>query len=261
MLKGKTILITGASSGIGRAFALRFAREGCDLIVVARREDRLKSLKGEAEAAYGVKVEVIAMDLGNEDSAEKLFGKVEKKRIPVFGLVNNAGFGWNGVFDTQPADNIDTMIAVNVLTLTKLCRLFLPAMLKQNGGLILNVSSMGGFQPVPYFAVYAAAKSYVLNLSAALSAEFRKTKVRIFALCPGVTDTEFQAVAGMPSQGSQPVGAQTAEQVVDFAFRKIKGSAYLGVPGLMNKIMIGFSRITPMKWSAIISSTMFKPGK
>jgi uncharacterized protein len=261
MFKGKTILITGASSGIGRAFALRFAREGSDLVVVARRKDRLKALKEEVEAAYGVKVEVIPMDLGKENSAGKLFSEIARTRISVYGLVNNAGFGWNGVFDTQPADNIDTMIAVNVLTLTKLCRLFLPAMIERNGGLILNVSSMGGFQPVPYFAVYAAAKSYVLNFSAALSAEFRKSKVRIFALCPGVTDTEFQQVAGMPSRDSQPAGAQTPEEVVDFAFRKIKGSGYLGVPGLMNKIMIGFSRVTPIKWSAIISSSMFKPGK
>jgi len=261
MENNKYILVTGASGGIGEAFAERFACEKKNLILVARRKEKLNEIKKKLEEKEGVIVELIALDLSKEDSAEKMHKEIEKRKLDVHGIVNNAAFGWNGFFKDHPLDNITAMTHINVTTLVKTCRLFVSEMINKKGGFIINVSSGGAFQPMPYYALYAALKACVLNFSIALSEELKPNNIRVFCLCPGETATEFQVVAGDEKLDPKSAGVQTSEEVVDYTLRKLRGKRSFGISGLKNVIMIAGNRFITRQFAAKVGGSMYKPEK
>lgn len=197
-MNSKTALITGASSGIGKELARIHAENGGDLVIVARSEDKLNALKAELEAAHSVKVTVIAKDLAQPGVAQSLFEAVKADGIQVDYLINNAGFGGHGLFHKRKWEDDLAMIQLNVVTLTELCRLFLPTMVERNHGRILNVSSTASLPPGgPMQSVYFATKHYVTAFSYGIAGELADTQVTVTTLMPGATETEFAATSGM----------------------------------------------------------------
>jgi short-subunit dehydrogenase len=190
-------LITGASSGIGKQLAVIHAERGNDLILVARRADRLEQLRQELTETFKVKVEIIVKDLSQPFSAHEIYKETEKKGIAVEYLINNAGFAGHGYFHERlPEEDLD-MLNVNVTSLMLLTKLYLPGMVARGRGKIMNVSSTASFIPGPLQAVYYASKAFVTSFSQALSEELRNTGVTVTALCPGLVDTEFIDLSGM----------------------------------------------------------------
>ena len=191
-------VITGASSGIGAEMARLFAARGRSLVLVARRAERLDRLKVELLAAsQGIAVETVVLDLERPDAPGRLIAEIGARGVEIDTLVNNAGFGLRGTFATLPADQEAAMVELNVTALTKLCRLVLPGLIARRRGGIVNVASTAAFQAIPFMAVYAATKAYVLSLSEALHEEARRHGVVVTALCPGPTATEFTIRADM----------------------------------------------------------------
>ena len=193
----KVALITGASSGIGREFARIHASNGGDLIIIARRKDKLIELKKELENKYTVKVKVIAKDLTLPEAAIEVYNEVKELGIQVDYLINNAGFGGRGYFHERPMELDLQMIQVNIVTLTILTRLFLPDFVKRDSGKILNVSSTAALMPGPLQAVYYATKAYVLSFSNAIAQELHNTNITVTSLLPGATETEFAKTSDM----------------------------------------------------------------
>lgn len=193
----KTALITGASSGIGKEFARIHAESGGDLIIVARRLEKLEELKKELEGKYKVQVIPIVKDLGVPGAANALFDEVKRKNIQVDYLINNAGFGLRGKFHELPWERQKEMINLNMIALTELMYLFLPEMVDRNSGKILNISSTASLMPGPLQAVYFASKSYVTSISNAVAEELHDTNITVTALMPGATETEFAKTSGL----------------------------------------------------------------
>lgn len=197
MANKKTALITGASSGIGKEFARIHAERGGDLVIVARREEKLNELKAELESKHSVAVTVIVKDLSQPNAPTEIYDQVTKAGIEIDYLINNAGFGGRGKFHERDWQTDLTMINLNVVALTALTRLFLPDMVKRNEGKILNVSSTASLLPGPLQAVYYATKAYVTSFSNAIAEELHDTKITVTALLPGATETEFGSTSGM----------------------------------------------------------------
>lgn len=193
---GKTVLITGASGGIGRALAFEFAAHHFNLVLTARNPEKLENLKLELENSYPVEVTVISKDLSDENAAREIYKEVREKGISVSQLVNDAGAGKQGAVTDADPEIMQNLIHMNVTNLTLLCRLFGADMKEQGEGRILNVSSMGAFIPDPYFNVYGPTKAYELFLTEAMSGELHNTGVTVSALCPGPTKTGWAANAG-----------------------------------------------------------------
>ena len=193
----KVALITGASSGIGKELAKIHAEKGGDLIIVARRQDKLEELKNDLQKTHGIKVMTIVKDLSKQGSATELYEMVKASGVEVEYLINNAGFGGHGKFHERNWQSDLDMINLNILALTELSRNFLPDFVKRNSGRILNVSSTASFMPGPLQAVYFATKSYVTFLGNALAEELHDTNVTVTTLMPGATETEFAKVSGM----------------------------------------------------------------
>jgi short-subunit dehydrogenase len=235
-----TALVTGASSGIGLAFARALAAKGHDIVAVARDKARLEALAAELPTA----VEVLAADLCDASQLRAVEERLADG-APVELLVNNAGFGANSAFVEHDPDAMEAEIRLNVLALTRLARAVLPRMLAAGAGGIVNVSSTAGFQPGPGFAVYAATKAYVTNLSEALHEEARGRGVRVLALCPGFTRTEFQARNKFDASRVPDAAWSTPEQVVDEALRALARGHALCIPGLPNKAVAGLSHVLP----------------
>jgi short-subunit dehydrogenase len=238
-------LVTGASAGIGRELAAILAREGHDLVLVARREDELTTLAGELKERYGADARVIPADLAQPDAAQLLVDELGASAT-VDVLVNNAGFGGHGSFAERTRDEDLRMIAVNVTALTDLTKLVLPGMVARGRGRILNVASTAAFQPGPFMAVYYASKAYVLSFSEALAEEVRGSGVTVTCLCPGVTITEFQQVAGVEdiTLNKGPL-AMTATAVAEAAYKGLARGKRLVIPGVHNKIGAQSVRVTP----------------
>lgn len=190
-------LITGASSGIGKELARIHAEKKRDLVIVARRESELKSLKQELEQAYGIVVEVLAKDLTQRGACQEIFDELNKEGITVDYLFNNAGFGGKGKFHEQDWSMLAGMIDLNVKAVSELSHLFLPGMVKRGKGRVLNTSSTAGFMPGPLQAVYFATKAYVNSFSKAVASELEGTGVTVTALCPGAVKTEFADTADL----------------------------------------------------------------
>jgi len=190
-------LITGASSGLGKEFAKIHAAQGGDLIIIARREEKLNELKNEIQFNYGAFVHVIAKDLTLPTAPQEIYDEIKKLGIHVNYLINNAGFGGQGKFHERPWEQDLSMINLNVIALTALTRLFLPDFVKRNSGNILNVSSTASFMPGPLQAVYFATKAYVTFFSNAIAEELHDTNITVTNLMPGATETEFAQTSGL----------------------------------------------------------------
>jgi len=197
----QTALITGASSGIGKELSRIHAEKGGNLIVVARREDKLDALKLELEKKYSVSVTTIVKDLSKPNAAKELFNEVQNLNIQVDYLINNAGFGLRGKFYQLPWERQQQMINLNMVALTELMYLFIPQMIERNSGKILNTSSTASFMPGPLQAIYFATKSYVTFLSNALAEELSDTNITVTNLMPGATESEFAQTSGMDATG------------------------------------------------------------
>lgn len=253
---GTTTLITGASSGIGRAFAHRLAAAGSDLVLVARRGEVLEELAGHLRAQHAVAVTVIAHDLDRPDAAQALVTRLDERKLAIDALVNNAGLGIHGDLGTAPLRSATTQIAVNVNSLTALTALLLPQMLARGRGAIVNVASTAGFQPVPHMAVYSASKAYVLTLTRALWRETRGTGVDVLALCPGATDTAFFATAGdAASVGNR----RTPDQVVDTALRALRRGRPSVVDGRGNAFVSWLAPRLPERLALNIAERSVRP--
>ncbi len=211
-----TALITGASSGIGREFARYHAKSGGDLIITARRADALEALKSELEAAHGVKVTVVALDLGAPDGAGQLYAATKDHKIDI--LINNAGFGGQGAFTDRDLSADLAMIDLNVKALVSLTHMVAKDMVAQGGGKILNVSSTAAYMPGPLQATYFATKAYVSSFSQALDSELRDKGVTVAALEPGFVATEFAATANLEGTGLAAQKGSTPDVVAKFGY-------------------------------------------
>jgi short-subunit dehydrogenase len=262
-LDGGNALITGASAGIGREFARQLASRAKSLILVARREQRLNELRDELEQQQpNLSVSVRKTDLADLGQLNELLGWIDRERIDVNLLINNAGLGDSGAFATSDPIRNEQMILVNIVALTTLTRHLLPQMIARRRGGILNVSSSAGFLPIPNFTVYAATKAYVTSFSEALRAELRGTGVSVCALCPGPVHTEFQEVAKRP--GAQPdTGPEfvfvPVEEVVSDALAALEANRPLVIPGFPMKLGMFLVRIMPMPILRFLSQ--FSPSR
>ncbi len=196
-MNNKTALITGASSGIGKEFARIHAEQKNDLVIVARRLEKLQELKNELEQAHRIKVHVIAKDLTDTTAPKEIYDEVIASGINIEYLINNAGFGGHGKFHERSWEDDQAMIQLNIMALTELTRRFLPDMVKRNSGKVLNVSSTASLMPGPLQAVYFATKAYVTSFSNAVWQELKDTNVTVTALLPGATESEFASTSGM----------------------------------------------------------------
>lgn len=254
-------LVTGASSGIGRAFALRLARAGRPVVLVARRETELEDLASELRQKQGIEAYPVALDLTAPGACERLEAIARERGWFVEDLVNNAGFGMTGRFATGAVDEIERMLALNVSSLTSLTRRFVPEMISRGRGRIVNVASTAAFQPIPYFGAYAATKAFVLSLSEALAEELRGTGVTVTCLCPGPTATEFGQVARLDmSAALRTVGLMTAEEVAEAGWLAMQAGERIRVPGWFNFLGTRFSPFAPRPVVNRLMRTMFGPG-
>ena len=246
MPDAETVLITGASSGIGRALAHRFAQDGHDCVLLARSEDALHALADTLSSTYGTDALVLPADLSVPGVADDIVMDLEKQGLTVDVLVNNAGFGARGRFANLDAQQQVDMIQVNVTSLTHLTRRLLPGILNRDRGGVLNIASTAAFQPGPYMSTYYATKAYVLSFSEGLADEVRDTSVTVTCLAPGPTETGFIDRAGM--QGStlfENASKMTPETVADTGYEAFRNGRALVVPGWPNKIGAFMVRFTP----------------
>ncbi|QAY77021.1 SDR family oxidoreductase [Sphingosinicella sp. BN140058] len=232
-------LVTGTSAGLGAEFARQCAARGDELVLVARRRDRLEALAAETGRAH-----VIVADLSAPDAPRRLLGEVERLGLSVSRLINNAGFGLAGRFAALPLARQRAMIDLNVASLTELTHLALPAMLARREGGILNIASTAAFQAGPGMAVYFASKAFVLSFTEALHQECRGTGIKVTALCPGPTATEFGEVAGVTS-GDFSRYSLDARRVVSAGLNGLERNQAVVIPGLMNKATAYATRLLP----------------
>lgn len=244
----RSALITGASSGIGHAFATRLARDAYDLIVVARRRERLDELAKRLGEAHGVSVEVVVADLTQADELREVEQRIREQRTLEL-LVNNAGFGTTGRFAELDPEREEREIRLNVIALVRLTRAALTGMIERGRGSVINVSSVVAFQPDPYNATYGATKAYVNAFTEALHEELRGSGVRVQALCPGATRTEFQEQAGVDASRIPSFAWQHAEEVVEASLDGLRRGDLICVPGIANRILSSLSRATPHAWT------------
>lgn len=239
-------IITGASSGIGMELAKIFAKNNHHLLLVARSEDKLKSLAEELRSKHRVEVNLLALDLSNYSAAKEIFYYCEKENLNVTHLVNNAGFGDFGFFVNSSWPKQEQMINLNITTLTYLTHLFLPAMVKNKSGKILNVASTAAFQPGPTMSVYYATKAYVLHFSEAIANELEGTGVSVTALCPGATESGFQTLAAMEqSKLVKNKKLPSSEEVAYYGYQAMLKGKKVAIHGAMNYIMANSIRFTP----------------
>jgi uncharacterized protein len=240
-----TSLVTGASSGIGMAFARRLAARGDDLVIVARSEGRLKELADEIQSGLRRGVEVIPADLTLTDDLAAVERRLQDEARPIDLLVNNAGFGTAGMFVELPVGKEDEEIRLNVLALMRLTHAALGPMVTRGHGGVINISSIGGFQPGVRNATYSATKAFVTSFSEALHEELRGTGVNLLVLCPGFTRTEFQQRGGFDTEQIPKSAWQTPEAVVDAALSAHANGKALCVPGLNNKALASMIHLAP----------------
>jgi len=243
----KTALITGASFGIGMEFARIFAREGYNLVLVARSADRLRQLASELEKAHGTRSLILAADLSDPGAAAYVLDQTSRADIPVDVLVNNAGFGQYGPFAENDLEECLRQIQLNVTTLTHLTRLYLPAMIARKSGRILNVASTAAFQPGPLMAVYFATKAYVLHFSEALANELGGSGITVTCLCPGATSTEFHKRANATGMRLLKMGSMDAGTVAEDGYRGLMAGKPVIISGFKNWLVAQSVRFSPRR--------------
>lgn len=253
----KTALITGASSGIGLAYAEEFARRGSNLILVARRGDELQKVAERIATFSSAQITVIALDLSTLDAGSKLEAEVSARGLQVDFLVNNAGFGTNDRFSREDRKKVQQEIVLNVATLVDLTAAYLPAMLERNFGAIINIASTASYQPVPGMAVYAATKAFVRSFTSAVWGEVEGTGVRVLTVSPGATATAFFDVAGAkPAGGLAPVA-----NVVKTTFKALdsRRSRPAVIDGAANRFMAACTSLLPKAMVIRVAASMFLP--
>jgi short-subunit dehydrogenase len=255
--RGKWALVTGASSGIGRALAEELGAGGTNLVLTARRRERLAELENRLSADHGIRVEVLAADLAQPDSPEKIFAFTEERDLQVDLLVNNAGLGSYGDFCSRDRQRELEIVQVNCSAVVSLTHLYLSGMVKRRTGDILIVASTAAYQAVPYMATYAASKAFDLLFAEALAAEMKRYGVRVCALCPGPTVSEFVAVAGVPEQLSRNV--ESAEEVARIGLRALAAGEHSVISGLTNRLAVEVQRIASRRFVTAATERLFRP--
>jgi short-subunit dehydrogenase len=238
-----TTLITGASSGIGAAFARKFAELGRNVFLVARSEDKLITICNELGRMSGIRAQYLVLDLTEPDAPARLFEEMKKRGLEIDTLINNAGFGSMGYFATLDLPREIEMVELNVKSLVDMTHRFLAPMRERKQGTIINVASTAGFQPVPFMATYAATKAFILSFSEALWEENRPFGIHVMALCPGVTETNFFEAARMARPPMR--GSQTPEEVVETALRGLKRKKSSIISGWPNRLTAFAVRLFP----------------
>lgn len=252
----KTVLITGASSGIGKELAFVFAKNGFKLILVARRKDKLDEIKEVVFAQYQTETYTISMDLSLLGSAQMLYEDVVKQGHAIDVLINNAGFGINKAFLESDPELEEQMLVLNIITLTKLSRLFGKDMVSNAKGHIINISSIAAFQAVPTFAAYAASKAYVLSFSEALEYEFKNHGIQVTTICPGATQSEFAAVSN--ANEKMFAHAPTSIDLAEFTYEAYKNKKGTVINGVKGNLMTFSLRFSPRKVATKVAALMMK---
>lgn len=252
----KTALVTGASAGLGAEFSWLFAADGHDVVLVARRRDRLEALAGKIEKKHGVRATVLPDDLADPKAPERIANELGARGIAIEFLVNNAGFGTTGPFAEADLGRELAMVQVNVTTLVHLTRLLLPAMITQKSGRILNIGSTAGFVPGPFMAGYYASKAFVNSFTQALRYELRGTGVTATVSCPGATATEFATVAGNDKSRLFKATTMGAPEVAAHAYRAMMRGRPMAIPGLKNKLDLQTLRFAPRSTVVSIAASL-----
>jgi len=250
-------LVTGASSGIGLAFARALARRGRPLVIVARRADRLQQLAGELGGPD--RVAVVPLDLTRTDAPARLEAELTGRGLVVDLLVNNAGAGLTGPFAEQPLDRVLAMIDLNARALVELTRRLLPGMIERGRGGVINVVSTSAFQPVPFLSVYAASKAFVLSFTEALATELKDTGVVVQALCPGLTDSEFHEVSGTDRVLFTRTPSMRPEQVVERSLDALERGRLRVIPGWRDRLVLRVQSIFPNAVVRRVAGELFRP--
>tara|TARA_Y100000590_G_scaffold353036_1_gene405810 strand:- start:354 stop:1142 length:789 start_codon:yes stop_codon:yes gene_type:complete len=252
--KNKTILVTGASSGIGKCFAQTLDKLGAHLILTARSEDKLKEIASKMNHAI-----VIPGDLSDKDFPKELYKKIKEKNISIDILINNAGFGFSGLFLDSTMKNYEEMMNVNIYSLVALTHLFLNDMVERKDGGIINISSLASFQSIPYFSMYAASKAFVTSFTVGVYEEYRSSGIKVLGVCPGYTKTNFNVRAKMKSK---PVAGylMSSQQVVNQSLKAYKNGKFLIINGKINIFIKAITSLFPRKWSLRFASFVIKKG-
>src|SRR6201995_1385275 len=237
-----TVVITGASSGIGAELARGLARRGFPLLLVARRRERLDDLANEVGQEYSIAVEVMTLDLGDAKARARLAGRLRSE--PIAGLCNSAGFGTSGVFHTLPVERESEQVTLNALALMELTHAALPGMVERGAGAVLNIASIAGFQPIPYMAVYSATKAFVQTFSEAVHEELHGTGVSVTVLCPGPVPTEWGEIANA-ERFSLPIAQVSPRDVAEEAIGGMLAGKRSVVPGIVPKAVSIGGRYVP----------------
>lgn len=256
----KRILITGASSGIGKEFASSFGSRGFDLVLVARRREELEKLKHELEEEYTISVEIIVSDLLLEDSPKNIYEYCKRNNLNIGVLVNNAGYGDYGSFVDADINKLLKMIDLNNKALVSLSYYFAKDMKEEGYGHIINVGSVASFIPGPYMAVYYATKAFVLSFSTSLREELRDSNVKVSTLCPAPTKSPFWDVAGDDKMANNPF-ARTSKQAAETGYKIYENNKVYAIDGTAFKLMIGFLKHLPLELSAKIMGFVQKSSK
>ena len=244
-MRASWAIITGASSGIGKALAFEFAAGGFNLLLIARNEAALAEVAAECQAKHHIKTEIVAADLACAKSLEELMAVLERTPREFEVLVNNAGFGIHGDFASTDIEQNIELLSVQLTAALRLTKAVLPGMIARRTGRILNVASVYSFSPVPFQSVYAACKAFLLSFSTAIQNELGGTGVTVTVFCPGVTQTEFRSRAGIGQKSEQ--SGMTAETAARIAYKETLRGKHIVVPGLVNRLYVFVSRLLPVQ--------------
>lgn len=255
--RGKWALVTGASAGIGWAVAEQLASQGANLVLTGRRADRLARLAGDVASRCKVQAQIFPADLTGPETPAEIFRFTEQNHLPIEVLINNAGFGAYGEFRKIEAQRLLDMVQVNIASVVSLTHLFLPAMVERRSGYIMIVASTAAFQPVPYLSTYAATKGFDLLFAEGLAEEVRRYGVRVCALCPGSTVSEFHEVAGLPSHKAGP--QEPKEKVARVGLQALAAGKPRVISGSLNWLSVEAQRIAPRRLVTRVAARMFMP--
>src|SRR5271157_6288591 len=257
--KGKWALVTGGSSGIGVALAKQLAAGGTHLVLTARRRERLEELARTLQQSYGIRAEVFTADLARPEAPQEIYDFTKQNGIEIDLLINNAGFGQYGELTAVEPQRLLDMVQVNCAAMVHLTRLYLADMVERRRGDVLILASTASFQAVPYISTYAATKAFDLLFAEGLAEEMKPHGVRVCALCPGSTESEFHEVAGHPASTKR--AQETAEKVARTGLKALAAGKSYVISGLGNYLGAQSQRIVPRRLVTRIAATMFRPGK
>jgi len=260
IITGKWALVTGTSSGLGVDFARELAKHGMNIVLAARRDSLLRKVSKELIKNYGINTEIFSIDLSEDKAPLKLYEQIREQGIEIEVLVNNAGYGIYGMFTNIDCETELNMLKLDILALTHLTKLYVKNMVERGRGYILQVASIGAYQPSPTYATYSAAKSYVLYFGEALNYELQNTGVSCTVVSPGITDTEFLKVAGQTPSLYQRLMMMESTAVAQIGVKAMLKRKMSVVPGLMNKLSIYSVKLLPSRLQAALAYATMTTG-